>query len=415
MSAHIEKAAILIQQSRYDLAEQQLTLELAKSPNNADAHSLLALCLANSKKYREAIKEAETGIGLAPDSSYAHYVLASVLHDEGELKRAESEVREALRIDSDDADYLALLGTILYMRKQFEPALRAVEQALAQDPKHVTALNLRSMVLGKLNRVGEAKAGIDAALREDPDNAFTHSTRGWTELEHGDHREALDHFREALRLDPELETAREGLLEALKAKSFIYRLMLKYYFAMSRLSGKAQWAVLLGGYFGFRALRTAAKTNPDLAPFVWPVLVLYLVFVFLSWTSDSLFNLFLRLHPYGRYALSKDQVHATNWVGGSLFIAILSLVLWFVTKTTPLLLAAIFSATMVIPLSATFGIEKRKTRIMIGVYTGILAITGIAALGLYYANQNLSVTLGSAYLLGFFAFQWVANAVTIKR
>lgn len=415
MSAHIEKALVLIQQSRFDLAEQQLSLELAKSPNSAEAHSLLALCLSNRRKFKEAVREAETGIGLAPDSSYAHYVLASVLHDEGDVKRAESEVREALRIDPDDADYLALLGTILYVRKQFEPALEVIEQALAREPRHVTALNLRSMVLGKLKRTGEAMAAIDAALREDPDNAFTHSTRGWTELEHGDHREALDHFREALRLDPELETAREGLLEALKAKSFIYRLMLKYYFAMSRLSGRAQWAVLLGGYFGIRALRSAAKTNPGLAPFVWPVLVLYLVFVFLSWTSDSLFNLFLRLHPYGRYALSKNQVRATNWVGASMFIALLSLVLWFLTKAAPLLPAAIFGATMIIPLSATFGIQKQRTRTMIGVYTGILGALGIAALGLHYYNRDLSIALGSAYLLGFVVFPWVANAVTIKR
>lgn len=414
MSAHIEKAVLLIQQSRYELARQQLTLELTRNPNSAEAHSLMALCLVNAKQLRKAVAEAEAGVGLAPDSSYAHYVLASVLQDDGNLKRAESEARDALRIEPDDADYLALLAGILYAKKQFGPALETVGQALAQDPKHVTALNLRSMVLGKLKRTDEAHAAIDAALREDPDNALTHSTRGWTELEHGDHREALDHFREALRLDPELETAREGLLQALKAKSLIYRVMLKYYFAMSRLSGKAQWAVLIGGYFGVKFIRIAAKSDPSLAPFVLPVVILYLAFAFLSWTADPLFNLFLRLHPYGRYALSREQVRATSWVGGSIALALLSFGLWLATRAALPLLTAIFALTMVIPIAATFAIGNRGRRRIIAVSTAVLAALGIAALVLHSFDPGLSYLAGNGYLLGFVVLQFVANGMIMR-
>ena len=53
---------------------------------------------------------------------------------------------------------------------------------------------------------------------------------------------ALEHFREALRLDPNLQYAQAGIVEALKARNPIYRWMLGYFLWMGRLSDRAKWA-----------------------------------------------------------------------------------------------------------------------------------------------------------------------------
>ncbi len=49
---------------------------------------------------------------------------------------------------------------------------------------------------------------LGSALANDPENALTHANQGWALLHRGDHERALEHFREALRIDPELEWAR---------------------------------------------------------------------------------------------------------------------------------------------------------------------------------------------------------------
>ena len=69
---------------------------------------------------------------------------------------------------------------------------------------------------------------------------------GWTLLHDGDPRKAMGHFREALRLDPGMEWARAGIVEAMKARSLIYRIFLSYFLFMNRLSGNAQWATVCG-------------------------------------------------------------------------------------------------------------------------------------------------------------------------
>lgn len=76
MTAHYDRALLLYQQSRCDLAEQELHQALADEPNDARAHALLALCLCDRKDYPAAMREAEEAIHLGPDVPFTHYALA---------------------------------------------------------------------------------------------------------------------------------------------------------------------------------------------------------------------------------------------------------------------------------------------------------------------------------------------------
>ena len=118
----------------------------------------------------------------------------------------------------------------------------------------------------KLGRRGEAGAASTRQLSRDPEDAYSHANQGWTLLHRGDPRKALEHFRESLRLDPDLEWARAGIVEALKARYVVYRWVLMYFLFMARFSERAQWIILLGGYLGYRMLINVAKSHPPLAP-----------------------------------------------------------------------------------------------------------------------------------------------------
>jgi tetratricopeptide (TPR) repeat protein len=334
-------------------------------------------------------------------------------------------ISEALRLDSWDANYFALLAAIQLSERQWPAALEAAEHGLQIDSEHVGCTNLRAIALVKLGRKAEAGATIDAALAKNPDNAVTHANQGWTLLQRGEPTRALEHFREALRLDPENEWARHGIIEALKARHFIYAVMLRYMFWMSRLSVRAQWGVILGGYFGSRLLGGLAASYPPLAPWVLPLRILYVVFALLTWTADPLFNLLLRLNRFGRLALAREKIVASNWVGGSLLLALLGLAGCFtIGFNTPFLLAAFVFGFLVLPLAGTFKCSEGWPRKAMAIYTGVMATAGISAVLLDFLALSSSFPKPAAgassgllglFLLGVIGSGWVANILIAQR
>jgi hypothetical protein len=143
-------------------------------------------------------------------------------------------------------------------------------------------------------------------------------------LNRGDHRAAETHFREALRLNPSFEPAREGLLTSFRARSPIYRSYLNYCIWMSRLKGGARWAVVLGLYFGFRILGDVAeKFSPGLAIGIG---VLYFVFVLWVYIADPVGNFILLFDRFARYALRTMEKVEAAVVGGSIIVGLASLI-----------------------------------------------------------------------------------------
>jgi tetratricopeptide (TPR) repeat protein len=414
MGVHLDRALILFEQSRPELAEQELRQELAAEPNSPVAHALLALCLAKREQFGPATQEAELAVHLGPDLAYPHYVLASVLEDRHRLAEAEQAVRRALELDPHDADSYALLSGIRFGQRRWADALEAAEQGLQVDAEHVGCTNLRAMALVKLGRKAEAGATIDAALARDPENALTHANQGWTLLEQGQPHQAMEHFREALRLDPELDWARSGIVEALKARHLIYRLMLRYFLWMSKLSRTAQWGVIIGGYFGQRYLSQLAERDPRWQPYVLPVMLLYILFVVLTWTASPLFNLLLRLNRFGRLALSREQIVASNWIGSCLLLALAVFLYGLAGANAAAMAVAVPVAAFMIPLSATFNCEAGWPRWVMGGYSALLGFVGATALVLFLVFDNdLFVLPGSIYLSGLLLAMILGNVLAM--
>lgn len=416
MSGHFERALLLYEQSRHELAERELRQALAEQPNYPMAHALLALCLAASGKFQDATSEAQNAIHLSPDLAFAHYALASVLEDRNRLNEAEQAIHEAIRLDPESVTYHGRLATILFSRRRWADALDAAETGLQLDAEDVACNNLRAMALVKLGRRQEAGQTIEAALARDPDNAVTHANQGWTLLEANDPAKALEHFREALRIDPTSEWARLGIVEALKARHFVYRTMLKYFLWMAKLSGKMQWGVVIGGYVVFQMLRGWANANPEIAPFVWPLLFVYIAFVYLTWIAMPLFNLLLRLNKFGRLALSDEQIRASNWIGGCLLFVIVAAVITVAFDVSGAFLAALAGLALVVPLSATFNCQAGWPRNSMAAYTGVLALVAAGAIVTFHFGRDDGwLMLWTPFLIGVFCSSIAANVLASVR
>ena len=416
MNQHYQRALLLFEQNRHDLAEQELNQALAVNPNDADAHALLALCLAKRQDFQRATEEAQMAIHLAPDLSFAHYALASILEDRNHYPEARRAVADAIRLAPETALYHGLEASIRFNERDWPGALAAAERGLAIDAENVGCNNLRAMALVKLGRPAEAGATIAAALARDPEDAASHANLGWMLLEQRQPDKAMEHFREALRLNPQFEWARAGIVEALKARHFVYRWMLMYFLFMAKLSGTAQWAIILGGYFGQRFLSEAAAANPELRPFVLPIIVAYVVFALLTWLASPLFNLLLRLSKFGRLALSEEQIFASNCVGGCLLAAVLALGLWLATGSALALFGALYLGLLTLPVSVVFNCPAGWPRQAMTAY--VVALLGVAALALANIFGEAFPGYNNLFFLGILASGFVVNGLamtTVRR
>ncbi len=392
MTARLERALLLYGQSRYELAEKELRLGLADDPDDAVAHALLSLCLSGRKDYTAATEEAERAVGCGPDLPLAHHALGAALHHRNREPEAEASAREAVRLNPADPDHHALLASIRAAREDWAGVLAAADEGLAHDPDHGGCVNLRAMALVRLGRRAEAGHALEGALGRAPEDAFTHANRGWTLLHENDPKQALVHFREALRLDPDLEFARVGMIEAVKARHWVYRQVLRYFLWMARLSPGARWGVVIGLLVLQRLTAAAAEANPALKPILDPLLVAYLVFVMTTWTAGPLSNLFLRFNRFGRLALSREQRAASNLVAVCLTGAVTCAGYGLAGPSDYNFLGwppAMGFLFLLMPVSSVYVCDPGWPRRVMAAYSGLMAVAVLAAVGLFAAAVDL--------------------------
>jgi len=409
----LSKVQILIQQKKFKEAEKILSDLLTADPNNTLLLSFLAEVNLQQDKFDVANSITENAIGLSPDDPHLFFLKSRIAIQQGNLKDAEKNIDHAIELDPYDADYVALLANIKLGRKRFEEALEIADRALEIDAENLLALNTRSTALNKLNRSDESFETIEGALREDPNNAYTHANYGWGLLEQGNHKKALEHFKEALTNDPNFGYAQSGMLEALKANNPVYRLFLKYSFWIGNLTSRYQWGVIIGFYVCYNVLKTIARNNNALQPYLMPLVILMGLLAFSTWIITPISNLFLRFNKYGQMLLSEKEKLSSSFVAGSLAACIIGLLLCIIIPDEKMLAIAAFGFAMMLPLGTMFSPSNSKHGLLI--YTVILGIVGLLAIGISFATDKIFNLMTVLFILGFVAFQWVANYMLIKE
>jgi tetratricopeptide (TPR) repeat protein len=405
MSDRLARARLLLAQSRPVEAEREAGLAVAAEPEDTAALAVLALSLSEQKKAAGALAAARRAIGIEPDVAHLHYVHAVVLHRADAENEARGAIAEAIRLDPENADHFSLLSSIELARRDWKAALAAAEQSLALNPEHIGAANLRAMALVQLGRAGEAEQTVEFALRRAPENAFSHANQGWTRLHQNKPRQAQEHFREALRLDPNLEYARQGMLEALRARNPVYRGMLAYFLWMGRQGGRLRWAVVLGVLVAGVTMSGAA----DAIPWLWPARLLLVLFVYLTWTAVPMFNLLLRLDRFGRHALTTDQRLASSVFGATVSLALGGLAWALAGGGGRALLATVLAAALSIAVAMTFK-RTGRPRSIYGLAT--LGLAGLAVGAIFGPGLESAIgeTCLNLFLGGFVCLQLLSNA-----
>lgn len=412
MDEQLKRAQILMQHRRYDEAEKILQSSLSQQPDNAYVLALYAELSIQQEKLDKAKLLIENAIGLAPEMGFLFYIKAKVHLEMEAYDEAETNLQLAIEKEPYDDDNYALLAAIKLARKQYQAALEIAEKALEINPQNIQGLNTRATALLKLDRKEDSFQTIDGVLREDPNNAFTHMNYGWNLLEKGDHRKALIHFQEALKYNPNLEYAKAGMVEALKANNIFYRAFLKYAFWIGNLTKKYQWGVVIGFYALFRVIKIIASQNQALLPILLPVMILLSLIAFSTWILSPVGNLFLRLNKYGKHILTKDEQISSTFVGISMLVSLAGLIGYFVMKDDIWLMVVVFGLTMMVPLGTM--LTKTKVKDILVYFTAIVAFVGIGAIIIAFKTDNIFNKLTAIYLFTFFIYQWVVNYFQIE-
>jgi tetratricopeptide (TPR) repeat protein len=324
MTPFYERANFLIDNGRFDLAVTELLSHLAEHPDDSQALSLLAFCHLRRERFGEATQAAEAAIVADPAHAQGFYMMSLIMRARQQPVAAMSAIQNALNLEPAEPDFLVTLAYLHIDARRWNEALAAAQLAAERSPYHVGAINAMATCLISLNRVGEASEALENALAHDPEDPRTLANMGWLELSRNRYGDALAFFQRALTLDPESPWAREGLMHALRARYPLYGMTLRYSLWMQKHSHRLQQQITLATYFGARFFRELLARYPGLAVILGPLLVVWRLFCYLTWTVRAASTLLLRCTKYGRALVNREEVIESNLVGAFWLAALLT-------------------------------------------------------------------------------------------
>jgi tetratricopeptide (TPR) repeat protein len=181
-AAHNNLGAALYLQGRPAEAAVHYRRALALNPRYPDAHRNLGLALVSTGAPADAIEHFRTAIALNPDSSEAHYNL----------------------------------GSLLFRMKRHDEGIGHLRDGLRLDPHHPAAHYELANALQEIGRLEESVAVYQRALAYESNarSPLVRNDYGVALALHGRLPEAIEQFKEALRLQPDYVDARTNLARA---------------------------------------------------------------------------------------------------------------------------------------------------------------------------------------------------------
>ncbi len=419
MSDSLTRAMLLVHQGRYREAERYLRQAIQDNPQDPQIFFYLATCLLHDPQRRpEALDSINESLRLFPNCGPYHAQKANILVLLGRPKEGLQEVREARAQDPNSPDSYVSESVALLVLGHPKEAEHAARRALVLDPDHEAAADNLADALRIQGRFSESQQQIARLLSRNPENPWTHASAGWLDLQQGNRDAAERHFLESLRLEPEHAGAKEGLINAFRSRSPLYRGYLQYSFFMQRLSRRGRLFLILGLLFSIQVARTAASGTP----YGWIgllVVLLYLLVILWIWVAKAVSNLFLLFDRFAVHALDSSEKTEAMVVGGGVILGIgllgfgLSLKMMALVLVGVTLLAASFPMSLVFTNKSKLG---RRLFIYLGALVYIAGATSALLLTVPIENRETlaGATVGAAMVLAA-ATTWLGNVPALRR
>jgi len=187
-------SAAVARKIAYDAAGQALKLD----PDNARAHTVLALLQLVDGRETEAIDSANRAVTVQPNDAEALGNLALVLAHAGDRERAITEMEKALRLDpTPPPNFKLLAGVVFYAARQNERAIPLLEAARDGLPNAEPSREYLAAAYAHRGDRQHAAQEVQKLLQLFPDCNLTYYTYLYDYWHEEDRRYHLDGLRGA--------------------------------------------------------------------------------------------------------------------------------------------------------------------------------------------------------------------------
>lgn len=323
--SRIAAASRLLEIGRARDALELLLRELVDDPDSVSARIELVWVHVALKDKKAAHRTADEALELDPDNPRAMYAKANAHGSFGEYRKGLDWLERALGCAPYYGSFHSYRGVLLLKLNRLDEALESVERALELAPNDAYSIDVRIEVLRALQREAEALAATQAALALYPERASFLQHLGELTLHSKDAATADGLFKAVLRQDPSRVDAKSGLVDALRAKSKLYRWLTAFQAWSDRkalIVKQRRVRIALFSYFvlAFSAAVLGSKTYwawVVLIPIVIAVPVVLVWFALYAATQFIVpwFLVPVLFDPTGKHAL-KESI-ADKWLRGA--------------------------------------------------------------------------------------------------
>jgi len=190
---------------------QTFITRLAADPAHIPAKLALSRVLASQGNIDGAIMIPFSLLQANPSNIPALEQLASVLSDIGDTARLEPVVARLLKEAPKNAWSHYFAASLFFLQNRHEMALRAARNAVAIEATHAKAHNLIGAALASMGQRDAAREAFETSIKADPREPGTYTNLATLELQSGNRERAARYFAEALTVDPNSQSARDGL------------------------------------------------------------------------------------------------------------------------------------------------------------------------------------------------------------
>ncbi len=223
--------AAITDQNAQNFAEASKKLEASYRMSNRDTVYLYyaASNAVNSKDYDEALryyKELQD-LGFTGEE----IVYTAVNKETGEEERMASKEQRDLFVksgtyinpqekkeESKEGEIAKNIALIYIEKGEKEKAVAAMEKAKEANPNDATLMQAEADMYYQMGDMGKYREILEEVVRQNPDNATLYYNMGVSSAELGENDRAIEYYKKAIELDPEMSNARINIAYVILSK-----------------------------------------------------------------------------------------------------------------------------------------------------------------------------------------------------
>ncbi|MGB2769728.1 MAG: protein kinase [Candidatus Zixiibacteriota bacterium] len=212
--AHASMGLALKLEKDLDGAEKEYLQAIQLNPAYAYAHYWYAMLLGEMGKDEEGMRELETAFELDPLSVVILVYLAGTRWESGDSLEAAELMERALEIEPTRVATYWAFGNGLRAAGRREDAARVYSRAIEIDSTYRAGHNGLCYTYSEMGDFEKALEAADNYIRLLPNEPDAYDTRGDIYAYNGELDQAIDNYRQALKVEPEYANSMRKLLGA---------------------------------------------------------------------------------------------------------------------------------------------------------------------------------------------------------